>query len=77
MAKIIHAAGNNLSNISNGNAAPKSIERLISVRQARAALSCGKTTVYKLIADGTLEVRKLGRSTRITVASIDRLVTGA
>ncbi|WP_036527562.1 helix-turn-helix domain-containing protein [Novosphingobium resinovorum] len=39
-------------------------------KEAFAMLSIGRTKGYELIAAGELEVFKIGRATRITVASI-------
>ncbi|WP_303486461.1 helix-turn-helix domain-containing protein [Shimia thalassica] len=50
---------------------------LLTVKETQTALSCGRTLIYKLINDGTLTKVKLGGSTRITAASIKKLVEGA
>ena len=47
-----------------------------TVRQARELLSCGSTTIYKLINERRLETYKLGRGVRITHDSVERLRTG-
>ncbi|MFA6032033.1 MAG: helix-turn-helix domain-containing protein [Myxococcota bacterium] len=38
-------------------------------------ISVGRTKLYELIASGDLEAIKLGKSTRITTASLHKLVT--
>lgn len=52
-----------------------SIER-ITVRVPRAAemLGIGRTKLYELIADGEIDVVKLGRATLITMRSIEALI---
>ena len=44
-----------------------------TVNDACNMIPCGRTTLYKLIADGRLEARKLGDKTIITHSSIVRL----
>jgi excisionase family DNA binding protein len=52
-------------------ASPSPIEPLCaSIDQTAAALGCSRPYVYELIKTGKLEIRKLGRSTKVTVASI-------
>ncbi len=46
---------------------------LVTVRQACKMLACGKTTVFALINQGSLERRKIGKATRITLDSIKKL----
>lgn len=46
---------------------------LVTVHQACRMLNCGKTTVFALINQGTLERRKIGKATRITLDSIKKL----
>lgn len=46
---------------------------LATVGEAGKLLRCGKTTIFDLINRGLLERRKLGRATRITLASIRNL----
>ena len=45
-----------------------------SINGACAAIPCGRTKLYALIADGRLEAKKLGTKTIITRDSIMRLV---
>ena len=46
----------------------------VSPREAFAALGIGVTKGYELIGAGELQAIKIGRSTRITVASVKALV---
>ena len=45
-----------------------------SVAQTEQATGLGRTTIDKLMRDGTLVRKKVGRRTLITVESIERLV---
>ena len=47
---------------------------LYSPREVQALLSISHATVYRLIAAGQLDARKLGSVTRITGESIGRLI---
>lgn len=47
---------------------------LYSPAGAAMKLGCGTSTIYVLMDSGELESVKLGRSRRITAASIDRYV---
>lgn len=44
----------------------------VSPKTAQEMLSIGKTKLFELIKDGTLNSKKIGKSRRITVASIKR-----
>ena len=46
---------------------------LMTIEQTTAILNCGRTTVFKLLADEVLERRKIGRATRVTLRSIRQL----
>lgn len=48
---------------------------LVTIMEAAALLSVGRSTIYKLINEGDLAVVKIGCSARITMASI-RAVAG-
>ena len=48
--------------------------RLLSISQAAEFLSCGRTKVYSLHRQGKIEIVKLGHSTRVTEASLRRLI---
>lgn len=49
----------------------------VSVRETGHLLGLGKDTVYRLVADGTLNKLPIDGPVRITVASIDRLLEQA
>jgi excisionase family DNA binding protein len=51
--------------------------RLWTVRQTAVALGVSTRSVYRLIGQEDLEVRKIGRATRIVVESVERFVKGA
>lgn len=46
----------------------------VTIDETADMLSIGRTAVYQLIADGEIEAIKLGKSTRVTIASLDRLL---
>ena len=46
----------------------------LRVRQAAEVLSVSENMVFKLIREGKLEKIKIGRSTRITVAELERFI---
>ncbi|TIM37652.1 helix-turn-helix domain-containing protein [Mesorhizobium sp.] len=47
--------------------------RFLTIKETKAAIPVSHDKLYKLIKAGKLEVRKLGRRTLISVASIERL----
>lgn len=47
---------------------------LLTVRDAAAALSIGRSTLYELISAGELDVVRIGRSVRIPVAVLAAFV---
>jgi excisionase family DNA binding protein len=47
---------------------------LLTVQQAARVLNLGRSTVYELIASGQLEVVHIGRSARVPVDAITKLV---
>lgn len=47
-----------------------------SVNEACRASSLGRTRLYQLIAEGRLEVRKIGKRTLIPAASLRALIEG-
>lgn len=50
------------------------VDRLaVSIPGACRALGLGRTSVYKLAKEGRLELVKFGRSSRITVRSLEAL----
>ena len=50
---------------------------VFTVDEAAAALHLGRTSIYKLIGEGRLRALKFGRSTRLAVEDIKRLVEGS
>jgi excisionase family DNA binding protein len=48
--------------------------RLLTVGEAAFALNIGKRSVWRLIASGELPSIRLGRSVRVPVEGIDRLI---
>jgi len=49
---------------------------LLTIVQAAAALSVGRSTVYEMIARGELDVVHLGRAVRVPVRAVEELVEG-
>ena len=47
---------------------------LVPVTKAARLLSLGRTRIYELLGQGSLEARKLGKLTMITTASIQKFV---
>lgn len=47
-----------------------------SVREACRISSLGRTRLYQLIAEGRLDVRKIGKRTLIPAASLRALIDG-
>ena len=45
--------------------------RWLSIAQACEYLSCSRWFLYKLIADGTLQARKVGGMYRVSLAALD------
>jgi excisionase family DNA binding protein len=52
-------------------------DTLITVRDAMARLRIARSTVYVLIAKGDLDALKIGAATRITEASVQKLIDRA
>lgn len=46
---------------------------LVSIPDAGRMLSVGRSTLYRLIADGKLETVKIGRRTLVRIASVRAL----
>ncbi len=49
---------------------------LLTIVQAAAALSVGRSTLYEMIARGELDVVHLGRAVRVPVRAVEELVEG-
>ena len=55
--------------------APPPLEPIcVKVNDAARMIDVGRTKLYELIASGEIEVVKLGKSTRITTASLHKMV---
>lgn len=52
------------------------VKRLMTVSEVAGALSMSRSTVYRLIDDGRLDVLHLGRAARIRSEDVDRLIDG-
>jgi excisionase family DNA binding protein len=46
----------------------------LSIKDAAKALGLGRTTIYAMIADGRLEIFKIGRRTLVKMESIRRVI---
>lgn len=46
----------------------------VRVNEAARMIGIGRTKLYELIASGEIEAIKLGKSTRITTASLHKLI---
>jgi excisionase family DNA binding protein len=64
--------GDNPVNTAKANSEPLAY----SVSEACRVSSLGRTLLYRLIGEGRLEVRKIGRRTLITSASLRALIEG-
>lgn len=53
---------------------PKLEPICVTVNEAARMIGVGRTKLYELIASGEIQVIKLGKSTRITTASLHELV---
>lgn len=51
-------------------------QALYKVSSAMKKLDVSRATIYRLVSRGELEMVKIGTSTRLTSASIDRLIAG-
>ena len=49
---------------------------LLTIVQAAAALSVGRSTLYEMIARGELDVAYLGRAVRVPLRAVEELVEG-
>ena len=52
----------------------RTIGLLLKIPDAAEILAVGRSTVYELIGDGQLETVHIGRSVRVTTASVEALV---
>jgi len=49
---------------------------MLTIDEARSVLRCGRQTIYRLGADGFLELVKLGHFTRVTSKSVTKFIKG-
>lgn len=54
--------------------APEATRKLVTIPDAARMLSISERSAWRLVSTGELSSVKLGRSTRITVESIERLI---
>ena len=55
--------------------APQSVEPIcVRINDAARMIGVGRTKLYELISSGELETVKIGKATRITTASLRKLV---
>ncbi len=47
---------------------------LLTPEAAASRLSCGRSTIYDLMAEGRLESIRIGRSRRIPVSALERFI---
>jgi excisionase family DNA binding protein len=48
----------------------------LTLRETREILSCSRTTIYKLAAEGSLRTIRLGRAIRVPRSAIEELLAG-
>lgn len=58
-------------------AQPNTISKLVSINDACAILGLGRTSVYRMIKDGTLQVRRIGRRTLLLKEEIEAILDGS
>lgn len=51
--------------------------KLVSIKDACAMLGLGRSTVYRMLGDGTLKSTKIGRRTLIHIETIQAVIGGA
>lgn len=53
----------------------ETLSRLLTVKEAMAALRVGRTLFYRLVKEGKIEIIRFGnRSTRVRVESVEKLM---
>lgn len=50
--------------------------KLVSIKEATAILGIGRSSVYKMITDGSIETRKIGRRTLILRSDLEAILDG-
>ena len=58
-------------------AQPHTTAKLVSINDACALLSLGRTSVYRMIKDGVLQTRRIGRRTLIPMEEIEAILDGS
>lgn len=58
------------------NKAPFEPRQLLSIREAGLQLGLSRSKIYTMIGEGILDVRKIGRRTLVTHASLARCISG-
>lgn len=58
------------------NEAPKGAPLAYSIKEAMRATSLGRTRIYQLIADGQLQVVRIGKRTLIPATALNKLLEG-
>ncbi|EDL47679.1 hypothetical protein ED21_22378 [Erythrobacter sp. SD-21] len=54
----------------------KSESKLVSINEATAILGIGRSSVYRMTTEGTLETRKIGRRTLILRSDLEAILEG-
>lgn len=54
----------------------KSESKLVSINEATAILGIGRSSVYRMITEGTLDTRKIGRRTLILRSDLEAILDG-
>ncbi|MFG1298879.1 helix-turn-helix domain-containing protein [Xanthobacter sp. V3C-3] len=49
-------------------------KKLLTIRETMSILSVSRGTIYRLLGDGKIRARKIGKCVRIEVSEIDRLM---
>jgi excisionase family DNA binding protein len=55
---------------------PESVKRLLTTREAAAALAMGLRSFCRLMAAGGIEIVKIGKTVRISQAAVSRFIEG-
>ncbi len=54
----------------------KSESKLVSISDATAILGVGRSTIYKLINEGALQTKRIGRRTLVPRSDLDQMLAG-
>lgn len=55
---------------------PATDRKLVSIKEAGTILGIGRSSIYRMIEDGRLETRRIGRRTLIKMDAIEVLLAG-